>query len=119
MLTQCNTVKGLISRHPLEASFHNWSLLLVEVFSYESIHGESSYCTCSLFLILFSARACTHAWSPVVMTRLSLELKSGNEYVVVSSDLNICKIICSQSGVKNPVSSTCILINYLLLPIVT
>ena len=37
MLTQCNTVKGLLSRHPLEASFHNWSLLLVELFSCESI----------------------------------------------------------------------------------
>ena len=34
------------------------------------------------------------------MTRLSLELKSGNEYVVISSDLNMCKIIFSQSGVK-------------------
>ena len=35
------------------------------------------------------------------MTRLSLELKSGNAYVVINSDLNMCKIICSQSGVKN------------------
>lgn len=68
-------------------------------------NGESLDCTCSLSLILFSARACIHAWSPVVMTRLSLELKSGNEYVVINSDLNMCKIIGSQIGVKNPVSS--------------
>lgn len=109
MLMQYNTVKGLLSRHPLEASFHNWSLLLVELFSYESIHGESLDCTCSLPLILFSARVCIHVWSLVVMTRLNLELKSGNEYVVINSDLNMCKIICSQSGVKNLFSSTCIL----------
>lgn len=107
MLTQCNTVKGLLSRHPLEASFHNWSLLLVELFSFESIHGESLDCTCtfSLSLILFSSRACIHGWSQVVTTRLSLELKSGIEYVVINPDLSMCKIICSQSGVKNPVSS--------------
>ena len=38
-------------------------------------------------------------------TRLSLELKSGNESVVINSDLNMCKIIGSQHGVKNPLSS--------------
>lgn len=111
MLMQCNTVKGLLIRHPLEAkkvsTTVNWSLLLVELFSYEIFHGESLDCTCSLSLILFSARACIHAWSPVVMTKLSLELKSGNEYVVINSDLNnyvqnyLFSVWC-----ENPVSST-------------
>ena len=107
ILRQCNPVKGLLSRYPLEPIFDNWSLLLVELFSYESIHGESLDCTCSLSLILFSARACIHAWSPVVMTKLSLELKSGNEYVVINSDLNnyvqnyLFSVWC-----ENPVSST-------------
>ena len=111
MLMQCNTLKGLLIRHPLEAkkvsTTVNWSLLLVELFSYEIIHGESLDCTCSLSLICFSARACIHEWSPVVMTKLSLELKSGNEYVVINSDLNnyvqnyLFSVWC-----ENPVSST-------------